>query len=238
MIDYGLLISIILAFAAPELARFWWPLRSYPEDVRFLDVALGPAAGGLVVGRITALGLDDPSSIGSLSDMAIIRSGVEFWPGVTVAVAVLALDARRAGLSPSTRIVDVAPLAMLGYAAYEASCVFRDGCFGPVSPVGLRPDGLTTTMAPIGWFVALAVVGGAIGIRHLSQRPDVPSWTIPILAVVLVAAARSVGSIWLPHVGEGLTRQHQTSIAIAAAATVVLWTGLARLGRLAGRSPL
>lgn len=227
MIDYGLLISMILAFAVPELARHRWPLHSYPEDARFLDVALGPAAAGLIVGRITALGLDDPNSIGSLSDMAIIRSGVEFWPGVATAVAILAFGSRRAGLEPLTRVADVAPLAMLGYAAYEASCVFRDGCFGPQSPVGLRPDGLTTTMAPIGWFVALAVVVGAVGIRHLARRPAVPAWTVATLAVTVVAAARSIGSIWLPHVGDGLTRQHQTSIAIAVAATLVFCAGLA-----------
>lgn len=57
-------------------------------------------AVGLLVGRITTLALDDPNSIGSPLDMLVIRSGVEFWPGMAAAARVAAWQARRQGGSP------------------------------------------------------------------------------------------------------------------------------------------
>src|SRR3546814_6179302 len=37
---------------------------------------------------------------------------------------------------------ELAPFALWGYALYEATCGLRDGCYGPVSSLGLTPDGL------------------------------------------------------------------------------------------------
>lgn len=221
MIDYGLLMSMIVGFGVPSLLIHRWPLSTF--DVSgFFDAAIGPAAAGLVVGRVTALAIDDPNSIGSVSDMIIIRSGVEFWPGVLAGASVLLWGSRRAGLSPFARIADLAPLAMVGYGSYEASCVFRDGCFGPRSAIGLRPPGLTSTMLPIGWLMALAVIVGAVALR----RYVVPAKSLlPVRvlgAAAVVAVARSVGSLWLPSVGEGLTRQHVSSIVVGAVAVLVL----------------
>lgn len=224
MIDYGLLMSMIVGFGVPTLLINWWPLSTYDEPVGFLDVALGPAFAGLAVGRLTALALDDPSSIGSISDMLIIRSGVEFWPGVAAALALLVWGAIRAGVPVLARLADLAPLAMVGYAGYEASCIFRDGCFGPETSVGLRPPGLSTTMLPIGLFMAVGVVLAALGIRELKKR-DVGLFVVLLSAAVAVASVRAVGSIWLPHVGDGLTRQHLTSIVVTAAAAVGLVAG-------------
>jgi hypothetical protein len=221
VIDYGLLISMIIAFGVPTFLVRWWSLSSYAEPVGFLDVTLGPAFVGLAVGRLVALGLDDPSSIGSLSDMLIVRSGVEFWPGIAAAAGVLMWGEFRAGHPPLTRVADIAPLAMVGYAGYEAACVFRDGCFGPLSPVGLRPPGLTTTMLPVGLLMALTVAAGAVVVRRRARRPDRPVVTV-LSGVVVVAVVRAVGSIWLPHVGTGLTRQHVTSIVVAVGAMIGL----------------
>ncbi len=68
----------------------------------------------------------------------------------------------------------MAPLAMIGYAGYEAACIFRDGCFGPDSPIGLRPPGLTTTMLPIG--IVAAIVTGVVAIvLHRQQSTRSPA---------------------------------------------------------------
>ena len=217
MIDFGLLASMIIAVGLPSLVVRWWPLRTYSDDVGVLDIALGPGFVALGVGRLTALILDDPQSIGRVADMLIIRSGVEFWPGVIAAAGLLAWMARRSGVSPLSRLGAVAPLALIGYGGYEAACIFRHGCFGPESPVGMRPVGLVTTMLPMGLVVATAVAVGAAFIRGLS-RPAV----VVTAAVLMVATARSVASIWLPHVGEGLTRQHLTSIVVMAVFAVVV----------------
>jgi hypothetical protein len=215
VIDYGLLASVIIAFGVPSLVGSWWPVSGSDGPVGFLDLALGPAFAGLAVGRITTLALDDPSSIGSISDMLIIRSGVEFWPGVAAAIAAVMMSAHLGLVSPSRRIAELAPLAMVGYAGYEAGCIFRDGCFGPDSAVGLRPPGLSTTMLPIGWFMAAVVAVAAVGVHRLRTRGN-STFVVVLAAGFVVASVRTVGSIWLPHIGDGLTRQHLTSIAVAA----------------------
>ncbi|MFQ5557467.1 MAG: hypothetical protein ACE5GB_08190 [Acidimicrobiales bacterium] len=227
MIDYGLLVSLIIAFGGPALLGNWWLVTGRDEPVGFLDVAVGPAFAGLAVGRLTTLALDDPSSIGSLSDMLIIRSGVEFWPGVAAALAVAVVSANLGLVSTSRRICDLAPLAMVGYAGYEVACIFRDGCFGPDSAVGLSPPGLTTTMLPIGWFMAAAVTLAAVGVRALATRGHLPI-VVVLAGLLAVASARAVGSIWLPHVGDGPTRQHLTSIGVVAISAMAVVIAVVR----------
>jgi hypothetical protein len=227
MIDYGLAVSIVIAVGLPALLGNWWLLTGIDEPVDFLDVAVLPAFAGIAVGRLTTLALDDPNSIGSISDMLIIRSGVEFWPGVVAAIGGLLLSAHFGLVSPWRRLVEVVPLAMIGYASYEAACFFRDGCFGPGSPIGLRPSGLTTTMLPVGWFMAAAVALAAVGIHALITRRYRANIVLPT-ATFAVASVRSIGSIWLPHVGDGLTRQHITSIAVAFIAAIATARAIVR----------
>lgn len=225
MIDFGLVVSLIAAIGAPALLAIRW--ASYDDwGSNFLDDVTVPLLVGLVTGRLVTLALDDPNSIGSLSDMLVIRSGVEFWPGVAAAAGVVAWQANRAHRSPLERLAALAPLALVGYAAYEATCVFRDGCLGPVSPVGLRPPGLQTTMLPVGWLMAAATLAGALIVHRLQDR--VRPTVVVATAAAIVAAVRSLGSVWLPHVGDGMTRQHQTSIAVLLVATAALVAAASR----------
>lgn len=214
MIDYGLLISVMIALGLPSIVGIWWTIWGDGAPVGFLDVALGPAFAGLVLGRLTALALDDPSSIGSVPDMLIIRSGVEFWPGVAAAIVTVLLSAHFSRISRPRRMSELAPLAMLAYSGYELACVFRDGCYGPNSVIGLSPPGLTTTMLPVGWMMAAGVGLAAFGIHVLVRRAHSPM-LVALVSIGVVASARAIGSIWLPHVGDGLTRQHLSSIVIA-----------------------
>ncbi len=220
MIDFGLVVSLIAAIGVPALLAIRW--ASYDDwGSNFLDDVTVPLVVGLVAGRLVTLALDDPNSIGSLSDMLVIRSGVEFWPGVAAAAGVVAWQANRADRSPLERLAALAPLALVGYAAYEAACVFRDGCLGPVSPVGLRPPGLQTTMLPVGLLMAAATLAGAVIARRRLQDRVRPA-VLVATAVTIVAAVRSLGSVWLPHIGEDMTRQHRSSIAVLVVATGVL----------------
>lgn len=227
MIDFGLLASMIVAFGVPTLVnQLRWPLRSF-GDVRFLDAALAPAVVAVVVGRLAAVALDDPGGFTRFGDLLIIRSGVEFWAGLLAAVAVLAWTGRNAG-APA-RLADIAPLAMVGYACYEATCVLRDGCFGPTSSIGLRPPGLVTTMLPVGAIVGLVIVLGAVVVRKLNDENTAPFLVLAVAAVV-VAGVRAIASIWLPHVGDGLTRPHRTSIVIAILAILCAVVVVKRVG--------
>lgn len=219
MIDFGLVVSLIAAIGAPALLAARW--SDGDESSSFLDDVTAPLLAGLAVGRLATLVLDDPGSIGSMSDMLVIRSGVEFWPGAAAAAGVVAWQARRTERPPMERLAALAPLALIGYAAYEATCVFRDGCLGPVAPVGLRPPGLQARMLPVGWLMAAAALGGAVFVQR--RRDRTPPAASVATAAVIAAAVRSLGSVWLPHVGDGITRQHGVSVVIlVVSATVVL----------------
>lgn len=215
MIDFGLVASLMMALGVPALVAHRW-VSNGDSGMRFIDGVVGPLAIGLATGRLVTLALDDPNSLGSMSDMLVIRSGVEFWPAVAAAAGLAAWQAGRNGTPPLQRLAELAPLALIGYAAYEAACVFRDGCPGPVSPLGLRPPGLHTSMLPIGWLMALSTVIGA-AILHHRQRRTAPA-ALVISAVAWVGVTRSIGSVWLPKIGDGLTRQHVSSLAVAVTA--------------------
>ncbi len=221
MIDYGLLASMMLVMAVPSVVAYRWPLGPPDESPSFVDLALGPALLGLVVGRIATLAIDDPRAIGRLSDMLIIRSGVEFWPGALAAVAVVAWAGRRNGAGSLGYLAAAAPLSMIGYGSYEMACLLRDGCYGPESSLGLVPPGLTTTMLPVGLVAGLGTWLLAWVLRRWSEGGATPP-TVLLSGLVSVALVRSVASIWLPHVGEGLTRQHLTSILVLAVAVSAL----------------
>ena len=235
MIDYGLLLSVLVAFSLPALAVRWWPFVTYDEPVGFLDVAIWPAAIGVIVGRLVTLGVDDPGSMFKLSDFLVVRSGVEFWPAVVAAASSASWTAWRGGVAPLARLADLAPHATLGYAAYEAACIFRDGCFGPVSGIGLRPHGVSSPMVPVGLLMAALLVGLAFVLRFLVQRGRSGAIIVSI-GVLGVSAIRSLASFWLPHVGTGTTRQHETSMAVAALSTFVLVGAIVR-HRSAGTHP-
>lgn len=222
MIDIGLLVSIAILLTVPAVFVRPWPPAAMEAGV--LDTALGALGIGLAVGRLTALAIDDPGSLTNLSDVMIIRSGVEFWPGLIAGLAWLMFRARREGVSVSVRLAALAPPGLIAWACFEATCLLRDGCPGPTSAIGLRPDGLVTRMFPVGLAVAVAAVAGAFVLDRLHRRGH-QSLQVAVLAVMTVAAIRSVASIWLPHIGDGLTRQHRASIAglaVSIAALVVV----------------
>lgn len=213
MIDTALVVSAIAVGAAMWVAALAGGERRPGAVVEDLLTA---ALVGVLIGRGTAVLLDDPQSLRSLRAFLVIRGGVEFWPG---AVAAAALVARRGRPAPALKVLaTVAPLALAGYGAFEAACLLREGCYGPHTLIGLRPDGLPTTMLPVGVVVGAALAAVAVWARTTTLRPAVQVTA----AVLAVATARSIASIWLPRLGDALTRQHRTSVAVAVAAAAAL----------------
>lgn len=234
MLDQGLLLSGAVIVAVAWLTARWaTPSREAngtpwrPGDT--LDVLLGAGMAGLLAGRAAAVMLDDPDSLRSLSAFLVVRGGVEMWPGALVATVVAILTLRRRGATPIVvHLAVMAPVALAAYAGYEATCLVREGCYGPSAPVGLRPDGLDATMVPLG--VVVGIILGLVAVL-LARRSAWTAWTRIGIAVTSVALARTVASIWLPRIGEELTRQHLESIAVAVVGTV----GLAAI-HLTGRT--
>ncbi len=227
MIDVGLLVSMVLAFGVPLVYLRRRPVPGTDPSPSFVDAVLGAAVVGLVVGRLVALALDDPASIVRFPDVMIVRSGVEFWPGLVAAIAVIAVGARRSAVSPWRRLGAVLVPSMIGYGMYEATCVVRGGCYGPASEIGLRPSGASGPMVPVGLLMGLAVIAAALAVHRWIDRGA--PWPAALLGgLAAVATVRAIGSIWLPRVGDELTRPHRTSIVVAAGAVVSLGVLVAR----------
>lgn len=224
MIDVGLLASILVAATATWLAaRF---VRARQRLTIDGDAFMLSALTGLVAGRLAFVALEDPTSFARFRDLLIIRSGVEFWPGIAVGVIVLSLHARRRGLPIPECLSIAAPLFLVGYGAYEATCSFREGCFGPSSPLGLTPPGFGAAVFPVGWAVAAVSVAAGVALRRL----DLPDLRVPLMALVIVASARAVAGFSLPRVGSGLTRPHLESLSLVAVA-LAAQLGVGALGR-------
>lgn len=212
MIDIGLLATIAVMLTLPAVFIRPWPDDAVPTGI--LDLTLGAAFVGLAVGRVTALALDDPSSLTGLSDLLIIRSGVEFWPGAAAGIAWLAFNAHRQRASAMRRLAALVPAGLIAWACFEATCLVRGGCPGPISAFGLHPEGLVARMFPVGLAVAVVAFAVALALDRLHRR-GIPDVQIVLAAAFSVGLIRSIASIWLPKVGDGLTRQHRESIAVS-----------------------
>jgi hypothetical protein len=211
VIDIGLLVSIAAVVIVPSVFLRPWPPQGVATDL--LDIGLGPLVLGLVGGRIAAMALDDPSSLRSIRDIMIIRSGVEFWPGVALGCAWLLWRARRDRTALGVQLASLSVAALIAWATFEATCLLRDGCPGPRSAVGLRPAGLSSRVFPVGLAVAAAAAAAAHVVARMRRR-GLEGSLCALVAVTAIAAIRAVSSIWLPHIGSGLTRQHRESIAV------------------------
>lgn len=236
MLDLGLLITGVMIWVGLAAAARWAPVDHY-QRAEVLDSLYWPLIAGVLSGRLFAAALDDPASLTSIRALLVVRGGVEFWAGVAVLLATLSWTTRRRHRRQwAHAVAELAAFALWTYAIYEAGCVYRDGCYGPASPIGLVPDGLQERQVPVGIVVAVAV--GLLGILvwHLSNAP--PAQRV-LLAIGGVAATRAVASVWLPRLGDGLTRQHVESIGVGLIAAAALVWSLARPrdSRLASESP-
>lgn len=217
MLDLGLIATGFVMWAVLATSARWAPTSSFRRD-EIIDRLYLPAFTGLLVGRIVAVILDDPTSLRSIRAFIVIRGGVEFWPAVAAALAVVAWSLRRGRRDVLPGLAELAPFLLWAYAAYEASCVLRVGCYGPVSAFGLIPDGLQTRQLPIGLLVAFAATALAFALRQLWSLT--PGGKV-LLAIGGLALIRSIAAFWLPRIGPGLTRPHVESVTITAAATGV-----------------
>ena len=216
MIDSGLLVSLGATLGSVwVLARLMPPRTMAARDI--IDSSLTGILTGIATARVAAMAFDDPAGLRRLGDVLLLRGGLDFWPGVLAGALTLTVIWHRSGVAVVPRLADGAPYALCAYAAYEATCLARDGCFGPRSPVGLRPGGLGSPQFPIGLAVAIAVIGLAAGVRRLAAQSGAPA---VMLAVGGLAATRFVAAFWLPRVSLGPTRQQVESLVVLAVAAV------------------
>jgi len=215
VIDVGLLISVVALVAIPVAWSRVSDLR-VGED-RLTDAALAPLFAGLLSARIATLLLDDPNALRSFKDASVIRGGVDFWPGMAIAALVAVWSAHRARKAPLATLAALVPFALVAYSVFEGTCIVREGCYGPRSPIGFQPAGIQSTMFPVGWVVAVVVLVAAVVIHRNKWAPEVNIW----VGVMAVSWSRAISSFWLPKIGDGLTRAHQWSLVVSVAGSVV-----------------
>lgn len=224
MIDVRLGATALLLVAAAALAaRVWPPRTTLPKEL--LDLAAGPVIAGLVVGRLVAMAIDDPSGMSRPGDLLIIRGGMEFWPGLAAGAAWATVAARRADVAWLERLADLAPYGLVAVGVYEATCLIRDGCFGPAVRAGLRPPGTAAPQLPVGVLVGAVLFAFAIACRRVGTSRA--SLAI-LVAIGGLSATRAASGFVLPAVGDIPTRPHAESLVVLAATVVVAVARLVR----------
>lgn len=238
MIDRGLLATIILMAAVVAVLDRALRRDRGPAE-RILTLASVPLVAGLAAGRLAAVLLDDPATLRRPFDLLLIRGGMELWPGVAAGAATAWAAARRNGVGGAVRLAELAPFGLWAYAAYEALCLVREDCFGPLWHLGPRPGGVGGGQFPVGVAVGVAVAAAGVLIWRASARIGAAS--VVVASVGATAAVRALAAVALPDVASGLTRPHVESLAVASGATAWLaaawWLRRRCRGRDAGDAP-
>ena len=218
--DVGLLLTVLIVLGGVQVT-----LRAMPptavDRAQVVEMVSTPLIVGLISARVVFVLLDHPASVFRLRDLMVVRAGVEFWAGVFVALAWVLVRVRRSVDRGGAMVALAAamPYLLIGVALYEASCLVRDGCLGPIATVGLKPNGLGSTMVPVGVLVAGVLAIAALVVRN--------AWTLEAEQTVLCAFAvlggvRLVASWFLPAFGPSrVERESALVFAVSLSALVV-----------------
>lgn len=222
MIDTGLVVTMIVIAVGCSLLLRIAPPTGGDRD-RIYDLAIGPLFIGIIVARLVAMAFDDLGRALRLRDVLLLRSGMEFWAGLAAALAFATWRWRKDPLPRWGLLAAVIPYGLWTYALYEGTCLVRDGCLGPRSPIGLTPIGLSHRVFPVGLAVAAATFAiGFILRRARLLRPE----TVVAIGLGSLAGVRAVASVWLPAIGP--SRIQRESIAVALLVPVVWALDLVR----------
>lgn len=230
MIDTGLLASILIVAAGLHLFARWSP-PTLIDRPALSELWVGPVLLGLVLARVVFVAFDDPTSLASVRDLLVFRSGLEFWAGAAVAVAGVTWKARHLQPGPLAVLGASMPFGLFGVALYEAGCVVRDGCFGPPSGLGLVPPGLERRMLPLGLFVCATLLAVGALLKRLWLLS--PSFAVAISGLSL-AGTRAVASRGLPSIGPSRIQVESDVVAAVSAIAVIAlsirWVRVERRG--------
>lgn len=208
MIDLGLVWTFV------AMGAVVWAFGRIAEPVTLergslVDAMWMPLLVGATVARFVYLLLAGALVSTGIGGFLLVRNGVSFWPGLIAACAVVIAAARREGVDPWTRGADLAPVALAGYGTFDATCILRDGCYGPATVVGLTPSGLSQPQLPVG---IVAVTSALVLERRSTLRPR----TVALAALGAVAGFRWLTWFVLPRApGTGAAVQWANTIVLA-----------------------
>lgn len=226
MIDLGLVWTLV------AMGTLVWAFGRIADPVTLergtlLDAMWLPLLVGAAVARFVYLLLAGALVSTGIGGFLLVRNGVNFWPGLIAGCAVAVIAARRDRVDPWVRGADLAPVALAAYGAFEATCILRDGCYGPVTVVGLTPSGLTQPQFPVGIVVGIAAVASAVVLeRWWALRPR----TVVLAALGAVAGLRWITWFLLPRApGTGAGTQWVNTIVLVGVGLVHAVTTFRRI---------
>lgn len=157
-------------------------------------------------------------------DLLRITDQLSLVGGVAGTVAGLFVLARRAQL-PLLPVADLYGMAMpLGVAAYGASCLLRDDCYGRVAapPLGIVFPGLEAPRYPVGLYTAAAAFFAAGTLAWMSRHCSAPG-VVALGAIALLGAIRVLlAPLRLDAESTLLGADQLITLAVTAIALVVL----------------
>lgn len=160
----------------------WVGTKLWREDLpeRPLDLILGAAAVGLLVGRLVAMTLQGVNPVTNPADIIIVRGGVHTGAASLASLGFLAFTLRR-NLGQTDAI---APAALLGLAGWHAGCLWRDACLGTAStlPWAVTAAGSQVSRHPVEIYAALGLAIAAILVSRL------PRWLLFRFGLALALA--------------------------------------------------
>lgn len=216
MIDPGLLGTLLIILVWMTLiTRF--VTSSVVDRHRLTDLVCGPVIVGFVVARLAAMAAENFGESLRLRDLALIRSGMEFWAGLAAGLGWAAWRWRGERPDVWSVFAAITPFGLWAYSLFEGTCLVRDGCLGPTSPIGLRPHGLESRVFPVG--LAVAAVLSIIGVvLHRAWALHAP--TVVFSGLTSLAVVRAVAGFWLPAIGA--SRMQRESV-VAALVIPLVW---------------
>ena len=231
VMDVGLLLTVLIVLGGTQLVLRIAPPTAFDRS-QLVELFSTPLVVGLIAARVVFVLLDHPASVFRIRDLMVVRSGVEFWAGVVVAMVWVAVKGRRSpGRADAVvKLAAAVPYLLVGVALYEASCLVRDGCLGPVASVGLVPNGLGSRMVPVGLLVAGAL-GLAAVVLHRAWMLEAEQTVL--LAFVVLGGVRLVASWFLPDFGPSRVERESALALVLSVCGLIVYVARRRLARKA-----
>ena len=229
--DTGLLLTMLIVVGGVQLVLRVAPPTAV-DRAQLVELFWTPVLVGLIGARLVFVLLDHPASVFRIRDLMVVRGGMEFWAGVALVLVWVLAEARRSvdRFGAMVKLAAAVPYLLIGVALYEASCLVRDGCLGPVATVGLVPRGLDSTMVPVGLLVAGALSLAAVVLRR--SRTLASEQTV-LWALVGLGGVRLVASWFLPAFGPSRVERESLLVFVLAASGLVMVTARRHIARRA-----
>lgn len=229
--DTGLLLTMLIVVGGVQLVLRVAPPAAV-DRAQLVELFWTPVLVGLIGARLVFVLLDHPASVIRIRDLMVVRGGMEFWAGVALVLVWVLAGARRSvdRFEAMVKLAAAVPYLLIGVALYEASCLVRDGCLGPVATVGLVPRGLDSTMVPVGLLVAGALSLAAVVLRR--ARTLASEQTV-LWAFVGLGGVRLVASWFLPAFGPSRVERESLLVFVLAASGLVMVTARRHIVRRA-----